>query len=553
MGKNKHIAAISLIIALGILAHGISGSSQSLFGDEWGSINNMKNGLLQCPKTDYVFMRPLMHCYHLILNKTLGINIAGFHAVSLMLIIVSALLLYYVLNYVFPKWYLYNLSITLLFLVYPSGYMHVDFESGYHKLALILFILGCICLIKYLKTGNLFFLATSIGSLLMVMFLYEAFIGVIILISGILLIQSFFKHKNIVIKMGLVIPIIIAGIYSIGRWQNQLIVGSAFGHSTESLNFSPTGIINRIIIGYRTSLQWGWTGAIQYFFPYHKIGSLRIGLILLTITLLLVFVFIAYKRKTIQINKYEYLIPMRLDRIVEISVYGFLFLGVGYFPVIFSASPNLSAIGSRFNIIPSLGASIFLVTSLCLILYFLKFNPKTANIAYTLIAISLILLALNSQIVSQKETLIGWEHQKSIWKQLMSTAPDLKPGTTVFIVIPNYTIKENSRGSFPFTGGNWGMKAALSLLYGHDDINGYVTFSDVDNLHINEIGIENGWEKEIVSFNQALVFSYDYNKRKLRIINNLPYIQGTTLTPDLCVNCIIHKSGTQSEWLYLIN
>jgi len=551
MGKNKHIAAISLIIALGILAHGISGSSQSLFGDEWGSINNMKNGLLQCPKTDYVFMRPLMHCYHLILNKTLGINIAGFHAVSLMLIIVSALLLYYVLNYVFPKWYLYNFTITLLFLVYPTGYMHINFESGYQKLALILFILGCISLIKYYKTGNLFFLAISTGSFLIVMFLYEAFVGVIILISGILLIQSILKHKNIVIKMGLVIPIIIAGVYSMGRWQNQLIVGSAFGHSTESLIFSPTEIINRLIIGYRTSLQWGWTGAIQYFFPYHKIGW-RIPLVLITITLLYIFVFIAYKRKTIQINKYEYLIPMRLDRIVEISIYGLLFLGVGYFPVIFSDTPNLSAYGSRFNVIPSLGASIFIATSLCLILYFFKFKPKTANFTYIFIAISLILLALNSQIVSQKETLVGWEHQKSIWKQLLLTSPDLKSGTTVFIVIPNYTIKENSRGSFPFAGGPWGMKGALSLLYGHDDINGYITFSDIDNLLINEIGIENGWTKEIVPFNQALVFTYEQNKRKLRMINNLPYTEGRTLIPDLCVNCILPKSGTHSEWLYLI-
>ena len=164
----------------------------------------------------------------------------------------------------------------------------------------------------------------------------------------------------------------------------------------------------------------------------------------------------------------------------------------------------------------------------------------------------MILLALNSQIVSQKETLVGWEHQKSIWKQLLSTAPDLKPGTTVFIVIPNYTIKENSRGSSPFTSGNWGMKSALSLLYGHDDINGYVTFSDVDNLHINEIGIENGWTKEIVPFNQALVFTYEQNKRKLKIINYLPYTEGITPKPDLCNNCILPKSGTQSEWLYLI-
>ncbi len=552
MGKYKHIAAISLIIALGILAHGVSGFSQSLFGDEWGLINAMKNGLLQCHRTDYIFMRPLMSCYYLILYKALGINIAGFHTVSLVLIIVSALLLYYLLNYVFPKWCLYNLTITLLFLVYPTGYMHVNIESGSLKLALILFILGCISLIKYLKTGNLFFLAISTGSLLMVMFLYEAFVGVIILISGILLIQSIFKHKNIVIKMGLVIPIIIAGVYSMGRWQNQLIVGSAFGHSTESLVFSPTEIINRLISGYRTSLQWGWTGSIQYIFPYHKIGW-RIPLVLITITLLLIFVFIAYKRKTIPINKYEFLIPMRLDRIIEISIYGLLLLGVGYFPVIFTGSPNLSAYGSRFNVIPSLGASIFLATSLCLIMYFFKFKPKTANIAYTLIATSLILLALNSHIVSQKETLVGWEHQKSIWKQLLSTAPDLKPGTTVFIVIPNYAIKENSRGSFPFTGGPWGMKAALSLLYGHDDINGYVTFSDIDNLHINEIGIENSWTKEIVPFNQALVFTYEQNKRKLRIINNLHYTEGITLNPDLCDNCILPKSGTQSECLYLIN
>lgn len=551
MGKYKHVTAISLIIALGILAHGILGFSQSLFGDEWGRINAMKNGLLQCPQTDYIFMRPLMDCYYLILYKTLGINIAGFHAVSLVLIIVSALLLYYLLNYVFPKWFLYNLTITLLFLVYPTGYMHVHFEFGYIKLALILFILGCLSLIKYFKTEKFFFLAASTGSLLMVMFLYEAFVGVIILITGILLIQSIFKLKDLVIKMGLVIPIIIAGLYSIGRWQNQLIVGSAFGHTTESLNFSPTEIINRLINGYRTSLQWGWTGSIQYIFPYHKIGW-RIPLVLITITLLLIFVFIAYKRKTIQIIIHEYLIPMRLDRIFEISIYGLLFLGVGYFPVIFSGSPNLSAIGSRFNVIPSLGTSIFLATSLCLILYFLKFKPKTANIAYTLIATSLILLALNSHIVSQKETLVGWEHQKSIWKQMLSTAPDLKPGTTVFIIIPNYTIKENSRGSSPFIGGPWGMKAALSLLYGHDDINGYVTFSDVDNLHINEIGIENGWEKEIVPFNQALVFTYEQNKRELRKINNIPYTEGKILNPDLCVNCILPKSGTQSEWLYLI-
>lgn len=551
MGKYKHIAAISLIIALGILAHGILGFSQSLFGDEWGSINAMKNGLLQCPKTDYIFMRPLMNCYHLILYKILGINIEGFHAVSLMLIIVSALLLYYLLNYVFPKWYLYNLTITLLFLVYPTGYMHVLFESGYRKLALILFILGCISLIKYYKTENWFFIATSIGSLLMFMFLYEAFIGVIILISGILLIQSIFKHKNIVIKIGFFVPIIIAVVYSIGRWQNQLIVGSAFGHSTESFIFSPTEIIYRLIRGYRTSLQWGWTGSIQLFFPYHKIGC-RIPLVLLTITLLLIFVFIAYKRKTTQINIHEFLIPMRLDRIVEISIYGLLFLGIGYFPIIIAESPNLSAIGSRINEISSLGASIFIATSLCLILYFLKFKPKTANITYTLIATSLILLALNSQIVSQKETLVGWEHQKSIWKQMLSTAPNIKPGTTVFIVIPDYTIKENSRGSFPFTGGPWGMKAALSLLYGHDDINGYVTFSDIDNLHINEIGIENGWTKEIVPFNQALVFTYEQNKRKLRIINNLPYTEGITPNPDLCDNCILPQSGIQSEWLYLI-
>lgn len=132
-----------LLILLGLLTYGAGIVTPSLFGDDWGHVIRQPiDGLLQCPNQNGFFLRPLNLCWFLGLNYLFGFNLVVYKLISFALTLLTAVLLYLLLNSLLPHWPLFNLVVAALFLVYPTNYSHLWIVKGYHKFAFILFLIG---------------------------------------------------------------------------------------------------------------------------------------------------------------------------------------------------------------------------------------------------------------------------------------------------------------------------------------------------------------------------------------------------------------------------
>lgn len=98
--------------------------------------------------------------------------------------------------------------------------------------------------------------------------MYETHVGLTAASSVALFLLS--KRQSQRRRMAVLTPAFVVVLFSIWRWSAQLNLGFAFGHSTESLVYSPFALVSRIISGYRISLLSGWLAWLQRFF--HHMG-----------------------------------------------------------------------------------------------------------------------------------------------------------------------------------------------------------------------------------------------------------------------------------------
>ena len=144
----------SLLVVLGLVILGISvywpaATSSALIDDEWGRVAEIAFGGPACPSYDNIFMRPLVGCYIVTLHTLFGNAFWAYHAVSLLWIVLSAVLLYFILNTIIPQHGPVSIASAALFLVYPAVFARLFFERGSYELSLLLFLAAVLCWLSW--------------------------------------------------------------------------------------------------------------------------------------------------------------------------------------------------------------------------------------------------------------------------------------------------------------------------------------------------------------------------------------------------------------------
>lgn len=118
----KHWYSILALVVLGLLVYG-SGNSMlmpMLFGDAWGNLKWVMNGLFQCPQWDS--LRPFSPCISMFQYHLFGLNMVAYRMALIVVTVLTSVLLYILLDRLLPKYRVFNLIVAMLFLIYPTDY-----------------------------------------------------------------------------------------------------------------------------------------------------------------------------------------------------------------------------------------------------------------------------------------------------------------------------------------------------------------------------------------------------------------------------------------------
>ena len=539
--KIWHI--ILTIIIVGFIAYGKSALTHTIFHDEWAIINRIAfTGTVVCPRADPdFFLRPLASCWSSLLFHLFGVNIVAYHLATIAVVILRSIVLYFLLELLFPKWRLFNFACALLFLVFPNVYYHVIFESGYHPVAHILFFLTCILLLKFFRGSRWWTYFLALVLLIVSLMIYETHMGLMLLVSGLLFLV--YRGQLIVRHLAQLGPGLIIIFFGIGRWWTQLHIGSYFGHSVESASLSPGLMIRRVIAGYMTSLSAGTANAFLEVLRQDNYSQGRVVLLLgavFTAVFIIVAILIVKKYGPSGDDDQNNGIPDKLTEQLLIIGFGLLVIGAGYIPFVTAIGPSLAFLRSRINLLPSIGAAIVILTLFSMAPTLLGWKGRKATVVFLAMVIPFLLMSIATQRSIQIEGEKAWEQHKIIWQELFVLAPDIASDTHVFLEMPS----ERPMGSWPFHN-------ALAVLYAHNDIVGQIVVGDYDSLKFTDEGVYNNLDY-LIPYDQAMLLTYDDKNDRLNFIQAIPGIDFLTAKELQCSNCILDDQIRLDEWRELV-
>lgn len=535
--SKAHWLDYTILIFLVLATYWVGGTSLSIFGDEWIRVDQIIHGTAICPGSTNIFLRPLLDCYPYFLNILFGLNIQAFHFLSVVILGITALVLFRLLMFIFPAWRLFNLVATSLFMVYPASFPHTFFERGTFQLSLLFFILSLLFLYAYLHTGSTRYLLAAIGILVVSLALYEAQIGL-----GLVIPLLYYFHDRSKTKkhyFGCLLYWAISFIFMVGRLVTQLSVGSAFGHSTEKIVLNPKTYLYRLALGYKISLLDSWIEALEAFGKNIQPVVPLLALVSSGLFILLCLRFYIDSRAG---RTNQETAPGGLKTAGLLILVGLLLLSAGYFPMLLAFTPSLSYLPSRININPGIGAVLVICALILGGLAIILKNSHQRQFVFSLVAFPLIIIGSFTQIDSQHDTEIGWMEQKEFWQNMFTTAPGIKPGTHFLLFLPGY---QEHRGAKPFESGPSGFSSVFHVLYGQSKISGYFTYSDFDISYFEGTGVINPWKNEVIPYEQSVAL----------LFNRKTHEVGTIWSAELplCNDCFVETPTSYTNWRFLVN
>lgn len=107
----KHWYSVLALVTLGLLVYGSSTSmlTPMLFGDAWGNLKWVMNGLFQCPQWDN--LRPFGPCIPKFQYHLFGLNIVAHRMTLIVVTVLTSVLLYILLDRLLPKYRVFNLMV----------------------------------------------------------------------------------------------------------------------------------------------------------------------------------------------------------------------------------------------------------------------------------------------------------------------------------------------------------------------------------------------------------------------------------------------------------
>jgi hypothetical protein len=539
------------IVIVAFLAFGLF-FVPALFLDDWTSvIERIVTGSAQW--LDLADSRPLLFTPFLIQYRLFNLNVTAYYIILWSMYVLMAILLYKIVSRLpLENGRLFGLIVALVFLVYPTNYTHMYLIQLGIYWAIALTLLYGFWLLRFAEGERWSYLALASTCLLVSFGLYEAQAGVAAAWALILLI--IYRQTTIKRYLSLLIPVLIVGTFSLWRTLGQQSAGIN-GQYLSRMVLSPNALLFRLLSGYKLSIGWGWTYPMEHLLPW--VSGAKFAALLLLVVIIASWWLVSRMAPGFPTRRQSTEISARggtfNERWSMMPIYflsaaiGVVLIGAGYIPVVMVFLPSLSGIGTRFNIMATIGGAVLIASALMIgSLSFAK-SQQQLKILFLASAIPLILLGVVTQASVQYSNRTAWQEQQTIWRALFSAAPGFKNDTMVLFVLPDYQERSgyyNWRRT-PLTA-SWEATSGLHLLYNNFTLSGDVYFPDIeeptepvltpDGVAVQDTGV-------LIPYAKVVAFFFDTDAGNLRQLNELPadWIDGAADPIKLCSACITNE------------
>lgn len=541
-----------LLIAVAVLSYGVF-YVPAIFMDDWTSV--LERVITGSAKWfDLMDSRHLLFSPFLIQYYLLGIYVPGYSIVLGILYVLMALLLYKIVKR-FPLVHqrAFAVVVAILFLVYPTNYTHTWLIMLGVHCAIVLTLLYGYLLLRYIERGRPLILALALVCLLVSLGIYEAQVGVAGAWAVALMLM--FRRSPLSRRLSLLLPLILLGLFSLWRTVGYQTVGIDDSYLTRIV-ITPEVLLSRLLLGYKISLGWGWTYVIEHYLPWvsdDKYAALLLLLVVVAIGWLLRNSGESQSKQGQEADRQAWPTRQRLAYswpYMGAAMVGLILTGVGYVPTLIIYLPSLSDIGSRFNILATIGGSVTIAA--CLMVAAIWFARSRRQINYLMLAAALpfIVVGIVTQATVQYHNRVAWRVQQAIWQDLFSLAPNFKDNTSLLFILPGYedSFRFQSWQRTPLTA-SWEASSATRLLYHNQTLTADVFFPDVDHPIEPVLTADGVFTQEtgrVSPYAQTVAFVYDRATGTLQSLSALPaaWVEGATGPIQLCADCILPETVT---------
>lgn len=538
-----HLLALFLILVGGGAVFGGYAARPWLFADEWGRLNQMLGGEPGYYARSF-FLRPSLALLHSLMRDAWGVNPAAFRLARFAVLILSAWACYGLLAAALPRLPLANLCAALLFVLYPSVYDQLFWGTINQNLGLAVALLSGMLLAVAWRRARWPWYAAGWLVATLAMLIYEGTVGLILWAALLLILSA--REKS---RWGGVVLGILALLYSAGRWWAQVNIDSVFSHDMESLRLSPLGLLWRLLGSYRFSLFDSWRWALVNVMGARTAGLAQIAVPAVLFAALLGLGWWAIHRWVPRSAEGE----PRLDgRLLALAM---LTLGAGYVPTIVAYGPFWGWMGTRINRPASVGASMVLVWGGGWLLE--RFGWRGRRVQWGMAWLTALLLAVVA--LSQWRVLAAtdqaWQDQKQVWRLMLEQIPSMRADTEVLLLLPGYLEDRPPMAAKPFEGGEWGIKSAISVLYGVWPQSAQVAYHSFDDITYTAEGMKGPWwTGRTLPYAHTLVLEYDHVHQALLLRREVPAEHvAVAAASGLCSDCVLDEPSTYTAWRYLID
>jgi len=468
--------------------------------------------------------RPLHWMPYKAVYTLFGLNPHWFHAINLLIYIGVFLLIFLLMERLFPDQYPFALVVALLAMVYPADFTMSWINMISHRLSWLLGLVGMLLLIDYALKGGVVRVILSALIMFISLLIYEGALGV--LIAWIFLLAMIYRHLDrkrwlaLLTPITIIIPYIWLRLFYLPKIQKG-------GPNLMMFNQLTTAELLRRLGGIGVLIE-SWSQ------PFHiwLRGLTLLGLSneVLVIGIILVMGFFALSAflliRAIRINhsiaRTDKECSQTAKRYCLTSIFAVGFILAGYIPIIFMYQPNLEETVTRANMYAIPAAAVLIVALTSLVILGMTPNKKHWQVLLCLTILPLILIGCGVRLDVQKLGMVAWTKQEVIWQKLFELAPDLKDGTTVVFILRGRS--EMIYGHLPIYA-EWEATSALQVLYQNPTLNGLIYSPEMalySEAAIKRFGVVRFLDKKTIPFDQIVFVQYNIRTGRLHIIDTMP-------------------------------
>ncbi len=549
---RQHIVtflAFVLILLLTYLAHGLL-HRPMLYGDDWqqGLENLMTHSV---GWLNWENRRPLLFAPFLLQYTLFGTNLAAYSVILLLMNAATALLVYLLsANFDLVHGKVFALAISMFVLVYPANYTQMWFTMLHGFSALLLGLLSIYLFLLFARAGSWRIYFAAMVCLWLSFLMYEIHAGLVM--AWICFLLYYFRRASSSVRLGLLFVIVQILLYAFVR-----VVGyQALGINDEylsQLDLTPQLLMMRLVLGYKIIVGWSWTSGARQLWRLPQ-GNLTLAAAITAVSLSCGWFTMQFYSRTAAGRNEDQRLSANTKSESKILVFrqygwaaliGLAVIGAGYVPVISAYEPNLTGIGSRFNLVAIIGGALFLCSLLMLAAQALASCRQQVRVFFVAACLPLLLLGASIQAAVKLEDARTWQEQKQIWQALFEAAPDLKANAQVLLVLPGF----EDRFAFetwrrpPFVGW-WDVASGVRLLYNKPSLTADVLYLDVESglePALTAQGVFNAKRSLLTPYRKVVAFAYDPAAQTMKQIVTLPaeWAPGVSTPVYLCDDCVL--------------